>query len=356
MNYKIQYKFNLFFRLVFISLGLIAFLIGFFVDGIKLFGTTTNKGAFKPIKVGIYKSMMDKRFRYRWKVKYEFFINKTKYIGSKFFRGGPDNIDFKKEIGYLAIYPKINWLETDEPKGINLILGFIIGQFFVWFAFRKKLIYSHDLSVVINGVYFNNTGILPVRGLGPLAYISFIFEEIKKGFKRVINIAGGLIGKVFLISFLLYPAIEARYETNYLISQPPKTLSLFGLISSFGAFILGIGASLIFFNFMSSGFCREDSIIGLIMFFICYKAHKNINNPVIGFINSFEKGNPQNPNAARKILLGASLGFLLGFCVIWTSYTYLINYLFASLIFGCGFSIVLISFLFRNNDNSEEMI
>jgi hypothetical protein len=405
MNYKIQYKFNLFFRLVFISFGLIAFLIGFLVDGIKLFGTTTNKGAFKPIKVGIYKSMMDKRFRYRWKVKYEFFINKTRYVGCKFFRGGPDNIDFKKEIGYLAIYPKINWLETDEPKGINLILGFIIGQFFVWFAFRKKLIYSHDLSVVINGVYFNNTGILPVRGLGPLAYISFIFEEIKKGFKRVINIrvifilvyllavwyiilwaktqqsysslavvlsflsyaqagahgsiiniAGGLIGKVFLIAFLLYPAIEAKYETNYLISQPPKTLSLFGLISSFGAFILGIGVSLSLFNFMSSGFCREDSIIGLIMFFICYKAHKNINNPVIGFINSFEKGNPQNPNAARKILLGASIGFLIGFCVIWTSYTYLINYLFASLIFGCGFSIILISFLFRNNDNSEEML
>lgn len=404
MYSKVEYKFNWFLRLIFFSLGLLIFLIGFLADGIKLLGTTTDKGAFNPIKVGIYKTMMDKRFRYRWKVKYEFFIDKTKYVGSKFFRGGPDSIDFKKEIGYLSFYPKINWLETDEPKGINVILGFIIGQFFIWLAFRKRLIYAHDLSLVVNGVYFNNTGILPVRGLDPLAYLSFIFEEIKKGITRVfcfrvifilfyllavwyiilwaksqdsysslavilsflsyaqagahgsiMNIVGGLIGKVFFIAFLLYPAIEAKYETNYLMSKPPKTLSLFGLISSFGALILGFGISLILFNFMSSGLCREDSIIGLIMFLFCYKAYKNINNPIAGFINSFEKGNPQNPNVARNILFGASLGFFIGFCLIWTSYTFFIDYLFSFIVFGIGFSIILISFIFRNNDKMEAM-
>ena len=399
MNSKIVYRFNWFFRLVFIGFGLIAILIGFFVDGIKLFGTTTDKGAFKPIKVGIYKSMMDKRFRYRWKVKYEFFIEKTKYVGCKFFRGGPD---YKKEIGYLAVYPKINWLETDEPKGLNLILGFIIGQFFIWFAFRKKLIYTHDLSVVVNGVYFSNTGILPIKGLGPKSYLSFIFEEIKIGFKRVIsfkvifvllylfsiwyiilwaktqseyaslatilswftyaqagahgtliNVIGGTIGKILLISFLLYPVIETSYETNYLNCKLAKTLSIYVLLSSFGAFILGVGVSLILFNFMTSGLCREDSIIGLIMFFFCYKAQKNINNPVIGFINSFEKGEPQNPNAASKAMLGASIGFLIAFSVIWTSYTFFIDYFISLLVFATGFSIFLISFLFKRNNNSE---
>lgn len=403
MNSKIVYRFNLLLRLIFIGIGLIAFFIGFFVDGIKLFGTTTDKGAFKPIKVGIYKSMMDKRFRYRWKVKYEFFIDKTKYIGSKFFRGGPDNIDFKKEIGYLSFYPKINWLETNEPKGLNLILGFIIGQFFFWLAHRKRQVYAHDLSVVVNGVYFSNTGILPVKGLSPSKYISFIFESIKKGIGRVfsfrvifllvyllavwfiilwakslpayadlavllswftyaqagahgsiINIIGGALGKIFLISFLLYPAIEANHETNYLNCSPIKSHSFYGLLSSLGSFILGIGISLILFNFMSSGFCREDSIIGLIMFLFCYKAQKNINNPIIGFINSFEKGEPQNSYAAKRAMLGASFGFLIGFSLIWTSYQFFIDYLVSSIILAIGFSIILMSFIFRKEDNSRK--
>ena len=405
MNTRTKYRLNLFFRLIFIGLGLLTILIGFFIDGIKIFGTTTDKGAFKPIKVGIYKSMMDKRFRYRWKVKYEFFIDKTKYIGSKFFRGGPDNIEFKKEIGYLAIYPKINWLETDEPKGLNLILSFVIGQFLIWFALRKKLIYAHDLSVVVNGVYYANTGILPVKGLSPSKYILFIFESIKKGLGRVIsfriifillyllavwyiiqwgktqssyvdlatilswltyaqagahgsiiNIIGGLVGKILLISFLFYPVIEDKYETNYLICSPFKIISFYGLLSSLGAFILGIGISLILFNIMSSGLCREDSIIGLIMFLFCYKAQKNINNPIIGFINSFEKGEPQNPNAAKRAMQGASLGFLIGFLVIWTPYIFYIEYFVSSIIFAVGFSIILISFIFRKDDNSKRSI
>ena len=402
MNTKTKYRLNLFFRLFFIGLGLLTILIGFFIDGIKLFGTTTDKGAFKPIKVGIYKSMMDKRFRYQWKVKFEFFIDKTKYVGSKFFRGGPDDIEFKKEIGYLSVYPKINWLETDEPKGLNFILSFVIGQFLIWFALRKKLIYAHDLSVVVNGVYYANTGILPVKGLSPSKYISFIFESIKNGFERVFSLnvifiilyllaiwylvlwaktkpeyadlasvlswltyaqagahgsindfVGGITGKILLVSFLLYPAIEDKYETNYLICNPTKTLSFYGLLSSFGAFILGFGISLFLFNFMSSGLCREDSIIGLILFLFCYKAQKNINNPIIGFINSFEKGEPLNPNAAKRAMQGASLGFLIGFSVIWTSYIFFIDYLVSSIILALGFSIILISFLFRKDDNSK---
>ena len=258
------------------------------------------------------------------------------------------------------------------------------------------------MSVVVNGVYFSNTGILPIKGLGPKSYLSFIFEEIKIGFKRVIsfkvifvllylfsiwyiilwaktqseyasfatilswftyaqagahgtliNVVGGTIGKILLISFLLYPVIETSYETNYLNCKLAKTLSIYVLLSSFGAFILGVGVSLILFNFMTSGLCREDSIIGLIMFFFCYKAQKNINNPVIGFINSFEKGEPQNPNAASKAMLGASIGFLIAFSVIWTSYTFFIDYFISLLVFATGFSIFLISFLFKRNNNLE---
>ena len=402
MYSKIQYRFNFFLRFVFILLGILAILIGIFVDGIKIFGIKTNKGAFNPIKVGIYKNMMDKRYRYRWKVKYEFFIEDQKYTGSKFFRGGPDSIDYKKEIGYLSFFPKINWLETDEPKGINFIILFIIGQFLFWFALRKKVLYSHDLSIVINGVYFSNTGLLPVKGLGPLAYLSFFFEEIKTGFKRVlsfkiivlmiylicvwyiilwakdntyyasfatilstltyaqagvhgtlVDIIGGIIGKILFISFLLYPVIESKYETNYLIGKHDNNLSLFVLMSSLGAFILGIGISLILFNIMSSGFCREDSIIGLIMFFFCYKAQKNINNPIICFINSFEKGKPKNPNAAKMAMLGASIGFMIGFSVIWTSYTYFIDYFISSVVVVAGLSIIMVSFLLKNNSDSE---
>ena len=107
---------------------------------------------------------------------------------------------------------------------------------------------------------------------------------------------------------------------------------------------------------MSSGLCREDSIIGLVMFLFCYKAHKNMNNPIVGFINSFEKGNPQNANAARLLILGGALGFLIGFVTIWTPYVIFIDYLVSSIVTGLGLSILLISFLFRKNVNSETVI
>jgi hypothetical protein len=401
MNPRTEYKFNWFFRLVFLCIGFFAIFIGFTIDGIRLFGKTTTKGAFNPIKVGIYKTMMDKNQRYRWKVKYEFFIDGEKYIGSKFFRGGPDEIKYKKEIGYLPIFPKINWLETDEPKGMHLILFFIIGQFIIWFGFRKKLIYGHDIDSKINGIYFVNTGILPVNGLNPLEYLSFLFKEFRVGIFRLFsfklifvlvylffvwfiilwaksnssyenfavilsfftyaqagfhgslfNIAGGIIGKIFLISYLIFPVIDAKIETNYFRGYPAKLYNLYGAVSSFGSFIIGFGIALLLFLFMSSNLTVEDSLIGLVMFLICFKAQKNLNNPIVGFINSFANGKPKNENAARMSLVGASLGFLFAFIIMWTDFVAYYNYLISIILTSFGFLILLFSFLLKKRNIS----
>ena len=403
MNERIEYRFKFIARFVFICLGIICILFGFAIDGIKFFGTSTTKGAFKPIKVGIYKSMMDFSQRYRWKIKYEFFIDGNKFVGCKFLRGGPDTIDYKREIGYLALYPKINWLESDFPKGVNFFLFFIIGQFFIWLAFRKKLIYESALSQFVGGIYYTNNRILPVKGLNPINYIRFILEELKIGFIRVfslrlffffiyifvfwyiilwgkttenynyiatifstityaqagvhgnfVNILGGLLGKTLMLSFFILPIIQINRETNYLSGYPQTQGSLYELVSNIGSLVIGFGIALSLFIFMTADLCREDSIIGLVLFFYCYKAQKNINNPIVGFLNSFVKGNPTNENAARISLLGASIGFLFSFILIWTSLKDYLNYSYSLYITILGLVVIVSSSLCRKK--SEESL
>ena len=125
MYERTVYRFSFIARLFFVLLGITFFLFGFAIDGIKFFGNKTTNATFNPIKVDIYKSMMDFNQRYKWKIKYEFTVDGTKYVGCKFVRGGPDNIEFNHEIGYLSLYPKINWLESHCVKGLNFIFFFI---------------------------------------------------------------------------------------------------------------------------------------------------------------------------------------------------------------------------------------
>ena len=405
MNERITYKFSLIARLFFILLGISIFLFGFAIDGIKFFGTKTTNATFNPIKVSIYKSMMDFNKRYRWKIKYEFTVDGNKYIGCKFLRGGPDNIEFNHEVGYLSSYPKINWLESHTNKGLNFFFFFIIGQFFIWLAFRKNIIYESEISVNINGIYYASNKILPVKGLNTSNYIRFIIEELKNGILRVfsfklffflmyffiiwyvillgknndnyfnfakilstlfyaqagmhgsiINITGGLIGKIFFISYFILPIIENKGETNYLPGYPQSKGNLYEFISNLGAFFIGFGIAFCLFIFMTADLCREDSIIGFIMFLYCFRAQKNINNPFIGFLNSFVNGKPQNENAARVSILGASIGFLIAFIIIWTSYKDYLNYLNSLSFAAIGIIILFLSLLFKKNENEEVKI
>ena len=104
---------------------------------------------------------------------------------------------------------------------------------------------------------------------------------------------------------------------------------------------------------MSSDLNREDSIIGLIMFLYCLRAQKNRNNPFIGFINSFVRGKPQNENAARISILGASIGFLTSFIIIWTSYKDYLNYINSFYIIILGLFVCVLSLLTKKKNNDE---
>ena len=405
MYERTVYRFTFIARLIFCLLGISIFLFGFAIDGIKFFGTKTSNATFNPIKVDIYKSMMDFNQRYKWKIKYEFTVDGNKYVGSKFLRGGPDHIEFNREIGYLSLYPKINWLESHCVKGLNFAFFFIIGQFFIWLAFRKKILNESEISVNVNGIYYATNRILPIKGLNTSNYLRFLFEEFKIGIVRIFSsrvffllmyffilwylillaksnenycnfarilstlfyaqagmhgslydIIGGVIGKIFFISYFILPTIEINCETNYLSGYPNSKGNLYEFISNLGSFFIGFGISLCLYIFMTAGLCREDSIIGFIMFMFCFRAQKNINNPFIGFINSFVNGKPQNENAARFSLLGASIGFLFSFIIIWTSYKEYINYFNSLSIAILGLFILIFSLIFKNKNNEEVVI
>ena len=402
MNERVEYRFSFFTRLFFIFIGLFIFFIGFFIDGIKFLGVTTTNASFNPIKVSIYKSMMDINQRYRWKIKYEFTLDGNKYIGSKFQRGGPDHINFKKEVGYFPLYPKINWLESDSQIGVLFAVYIVIGQFFIWLAFRKKVLYENTYGITINGVYYSNSSVLPVVGLNTKEYLRFLIEVLKTGFSRVLSfkvffvlfylfiiwyfviwaksfpdyeylttllstftyaqagfhgnaldMLGGFIGKTLLLCFLIHPIIETQISTNYTIGDSTKTGNISELFSNIGSFIIGYGISIIMYLFFTCNACREDSIIGFILFLYCLKSQKNLNNPIIGFINSFVNGKPQNKNAAKNTLLGASIGFLSAFIINWTAFVNYIQFSYSLFIIVFGIVLLVISSFIKADKASE---
>ena len=89
------------------------------------------------------------------------------------------------------------------------------------------------------------------------------------------------------------------------------------------------------------------------MFIFCFRAQKNINNPVAGFINSFVRGKPQNENAARISILGASVGFIFSFILIWTPLKGYLNYLDSLYIVILGLIVLICSSSIKKSPNDE---
>lgn len=132
----------------------------------------------------------------------------------------------------------------------------------------------------------------------------------------LLGAAGGVLGKSFLGSAFIRMMIGPTGSANKTFAKGTSWRS------SLGSWILGLGAGLILFNFTDINMLRENSIIGLIMFVICLKMQKDPGNLTIGFLNSFKKGRPVNPRAAKYFIAGTGWGFLLGFSMVWVNYFY----------------------------------
>ena len=401
---KREYVFSWFIRAILIFIGLVSIIIGFAADGIKFLGVTTKQGAFTPLIVGCYETCPERSIRYRWKIKYEFWVDSEKYVGSKYLRGGADSITYKKEIGYIKAFPRINWLETDEQKGINFIIGFLLGQGLIWIALKKRKIFSHDLNRTYNGIYYSNTGIFPVRGMNNTEIIEFMKNLFSVGIKKlfsvriiiftiiffvvwfgviwgresypnnglfiviswftyarggvhgnIINVIGGVIGKIVYFTYFLLLVLEGKQETNYFNACPAKNFTIYGRLSSFASFLLGLGVSLILFELMTAGLSYEDSFIGIIAFLACIKAYKNINNPVVLFIHSLKNGRPRNACAARTAILGAAWGFLLSFALLWTEFNIYLGSSSGLIISLTGWVILFLSSLIKKSEYEIEV-
>lgn len=401
---KREYAFSWVIRIILFLIGLTSIIIGFAADGVKFLGTTTKQGAFTPLIVGCYETCPDRSIRYRWKIKYEFWIEGEKYVGSKYLRGGDSSITYKKEIGYIKAFPRINWLETDEHKGINLFIGIILGQAFIWLAFKKRPIFTHDLNRTYNGIFYANTGILPVKGMNTTEVIEFIKNLFRVGIKKIftvkviifivvmltlwsaalwarvnypnnglcvvlswltyarggihgniINVFGGILGKILYLTFFLQLILEGKFDTNYYNACPAMNITIYGRLSNFASLVLGFGVSLILFELMTAGLSYEDSFIGVIAMFACFKAYRNINNPIMMLINSFKNGRPRNARAARTAMFGAAWGFLLSFGLIWTEYNIYLGSYYGLIVCMIGWAVLFLSSLIKKSQNEIEV-
>lgn len=368
---RVSYSSSILWRLIFFVIGIVSIFTGFAVDGVSVLGCVANGAEFKLAR----DSYCDMRFKenqqYKWNVKYSFSVGNSNYSGYKILRGSKTEVHYMREVCYLPMWPEINWLRAENSLGVCSVSGVIIGIFFLWLSVKKRLLYD-DVGRYAEGNFIDNRRIISYAGLGPADYLKVCMKECTIGFKNmpllkviiftiilasvwiflikaklvqpensyiavasmltysqsglygdIIDFFGGILGRVFFALFFMQLVIECNADTRYLRGyKESEPSSYLGFVVA-GSWLTGFGISLFLFDFMTGGLRREDSIIGLIMFFWCWKARNDLNSRLMGFINSFFKGKPKYANVARKAVGGAAIGFLVSFILIWTPFCFI---------------------------------
>lgn len=363
---RVSYSSSIFWRLIFFVIGIVSIFIGFAVDGVAIFGCTTKGAEFKVARDSYRDMRFKENQRYKWKIKYSFTLDNATYSGYKIIRGSETEVHYMKEVCYLPMWPNVNWLRVENSLGMCSVSGAIIGIFFLWLSMKKRLLYD-DVGRYTEGNFIDDRKIISYTGLGPVDFLKVCAKECVVGFRNLpllkvsffiialavlwiclikaklaqpenayvaiasmltyaqsglyggtVDFLGGILGRIFFAFFFLQLVIESSADTSYLRGYRETKPSRFLGVAVAGAWLAGFGAALFLFDLMTGGLRREDSIIGLVMFFWCWKARNDMNSRLLGFINSFFKGKPKYPNSARKALGGAAIGFLVSFFLIWT--------------------------------------
>ena len=147
-------------------------------------------------------------------------------------------------------------------------------------------------------------------------YISSLLTFAQGGiYGGLIGAIGGILGKTFIGCSLLRFMVKSTGATSGKVFEPADKSNKG---SSLASWIIGLGTGLVLFNFTDYHMLKENSIIGLFMFIICLKMQSDPDNLTIGFLNSFAKGKPENPRAAKYAVAGTGWGFLTGFIMVWS--------------------------------------
>lgn len=365
MSFIRRSRISLFWRIAFFAIGVAVILGGFAIDGLRFFGRTTISGAFQETREPQWDTRYPPETRYIWRIKYDFWVNDQRYSGYRFLRGSRKEVKYSKLICYIPVWPSINWIVTDDNSVVYSICGLFLGFFFFWLSLKTRLMQDKTNREKFDE-YLNRSKIRAVYGLDTKQYLNFTLKESLKGWKHVqkikiiifvlllcsvwyflieakldaprdslisilsmltyaqaglyggiIDMLGGLLGRILFASFFLQLLIDSDTVTNYTEGEPPEGDLKHAKMANVGGWLVGFGLSFVLFDFMTGDLRREDSIIGLVMFFYLLKMSKDMNNRFIGFLESLENGEPKNPRLARKVVKGMSIGFLTSFIFMW---------------------------------------
>lgn len=181
--------------------------------------------------------------------------------------------------------------------------------------FIKKVIIT--VVVLALGWFFTNLLVEDYsrKGIPFLLNLFCFFTYAKAGiYGNLTSVLGGILGKSIIGGLIISILMGTTDKKPYIQLKPDFEGNK---LSNICSFVTGIGIAFVLFNFMTVNLDKYNSMIGLVMFFLCMKIQADPKSILLASLNSFAKNRPINPKAARMLLLGVSWGSLAAFAACW---------------------------------------
>lgn len=179
------------------------------------------------------------------------------------------------------------------------------------------------IPVIVLAVFWLLLGILQAFGISPwplklLSFLTFAQGGLIGGF---LGAVGGIIGKAifaYFVSALLTPLFTGKASKKLVREGFQRFISGFSLYSLgvAAALLIGIGVSLIVFNFLSGNSSLINSMPGLVGFVLAVRAliHRSgfFWNTLLMLANKLSKGRTPGGDTVHRFVSGFAVGGLAG--------------------------------------------
>lgn len=192
---------------------------------------------------------------------------------------------------------------------------------------KKKLI-----PAIIIGVIWVMMTLLPLLGVdmskvGWLSWLTFAQGGLRGG---ITGMLGGVIGKGILAYFFMGIIINVINKQNPFktyIQGAKKFFSSFAFknLKQTALFILGMGISLIVFNFITWNASSMNSMAGVAAFFLALRSMSGKYGFLKQLVSSLitQKGNKIDMEAVNRLMGGWTIGFAFGTALSLVKYRYI---------------------------------
>lgn len=179
------------------------------------------------------------------------------------------------------------------------------------------------IPIVVLAAFWLALGILQAFGISPwplkvLSFLTFAQGGLFGGFWGAV---GGIIGKAifaYFVSALLLPLLTGKASKKLVKEGFQRFISGFSLygLGLVAALLMGIGASLIVFNFLSGNASLINSMPGLVGFVLAVRALIRRSgffwNTLLMIANKLSKGRTPGGDTVHRFVSGFAVGGLAG--------------------------------------------